>query len=195
MGNLAGWSVVVAVAVCAASATGAEARRIVGIGGFVGYSDARDADEGTVHVGGDLSIRPFELLGGRLEVGYREDELEPAGDGFQIAKVESIPILLSAQIFPFGDRLEPLAPFLIGGGGWFVTRTEERFDRGDGAVRFRRTRADQAWHVGGGLDWNLGRHLTLGADVRWMFLDVELRELPDADADGLWVTAAIRFFL
>lgn len=178
----------------AAGATEAEAR-IFGVGGFVGYSRARDADDGTYHVGGDLSLRPLEFLGARLEIGYREDEFDVGGEGFQEAEVESIPILLSAQIFPFGERLKPFSPFLIGGGGWFVTRTREEFRSGEGTVRFTRTRAEQAWHIGGGLDWNVGDHLTLTGDLRWVFLDVDFREVPEADADGIWATAGLKFFL
>ena len=167
----------VVLALVLALPTMAEARRILGVGAHVGYAKAADADDGTEVFGGDLSLRPLSVVGALLEVGYREDDVEvddPTGT-LRGVDLETIPVLLSAQVFPWGEELGPFSPFAIGGVGWYVTRAE---------VKARV----------GGLDLNLGDHLTLTGDLRYVFLETDLEDVDDADADGVRLTAGVKFF-
>lgn len=171
--------------------------RTLGLGAHVGYSKAEDADDGTYHIGGDLSLRPIDFLGAMLEVEYREDDVDVGGAGGVIrdAKIEYIPVLLSAQVFPFGDRLGAFSPFLIGGGGWYITRSEIRGSVGGIDGRFTDYDSSTGWHFGFGSDFNLGPFFTLTGDFRYVFLETDLEDVDDSDADGIRLTFGAKFFL
>ena len=174
----------------------AESKRLFGVGAHVGYSEASDADGGAAIYGGDLSLRPFSLLGLLLEVGYRKDDFDvddPTGI-VRTAELEQIPVLLSAQVFPFADKLGPFSPFAIGGAGWYITRAEIEARVGEIGGSFVDHDVSTGWHFGAGSDLNLGDHLTLTGDIRYVFLETDLEEVDDVDADGVRMTAGLKFF-
>ncbi|MGH7805272.1 MAG: outer membrane beta-barrel protein [Candidatus Binatia bacterium] len=170
--------------------------RVLGIGAHVGYSEASDAEDGTAIYGGDLSIRGFSLIGALIEVGYRQDDVEvndPTGT-IRDAELEMIPILASLQVFPFADKLGPFNPFAIGGVGWYVTRAEVDARVGEFEGSFTDHDVSTGYHFGGGTDLNLGDHLTLTGDIRYVFLETDLEDVDDVDADGIRMTAGVKFF-
>lgn len=174
----------------------AESSRVLGIGAHVGYSEASDAEDGTAIYGGDFSVRAFSLIGGLIEVGYREDDVEvndPTGT-IRDAELEMIPILASLQVFPFAGQLGPFNPFAIGGVGWYVTRAEIRGRVGDFEGSFTDHDVSTGWHFGGGTDLDLGDHLTLTADIRYVFLETDLEDVDDVEADGIRMTGGVKFF-
>jgi opacity protein-like surface antigen len=174
----------------------AESKRVLGIGAHVGYSEASDAKDGTAIYGGDLSVRGFSLIGALVEVGYREDDVEvndPTGT-IRDAELEMIPVLLSLQVFPFADSLGPFNPFAIGGVGWYITRAEIRGRVGEFEGSFTDHDVSTGYHFGGGTDLNLGDHLTLTADIRYVFLETDLEDVDDVEADGIRMTGGVKFF-
>jgi len=190
-------ALVLMVSLLAMAAPHAAEARTIGVGAHVGYSKAEDADDGTYHIGGDLSLRPIDLVGLMLEVEYRKDDVDVDGTGGVIkdAEIEYIPILLSAQVFPFGDSLGAFSPFLIGGGGWYITRSEIRGSVAGIDGRFTDYDSSTGWHFGFGTDVNLGPFLTLTGDFRYVFLETNLEDVDDSDADGIRLTFGAKFFL
>jgi opacity protein-like surface antigen len=168
--------------------------RTLGVGAHVGYSDAKNAD-GTYHIGGNLSLRLAEIVGGLLEVEYRKDDVDVGGGFRGDVDVEYIPILASVQVFPFADRLGAISPYAIGGYGWYVTRTEIRGEVAGINGRFTDYDHSEGWHLGAGADFNLGPNLTLSGDVRWVWLETNFEDIDDVDSDGIRLTFAVKFFL
>lgn len=163
-----------------------EGHRGLGLGVFLGYSKAEDAEDGVFLLGGDLSIRILDnRLGGKLEVGYRKDELEDGGS------VKSIPILLSVQVLPLGNFV--VSPFVIGGGGWWF-QLFENIDTGEGTLD-EGSEGSFGWHLGAGVDVNLGSWITLTGDIRWVWLDTEFKDLVNQDSSGIWFTTGVKLFL
>jgi opacity protein-like surface antigen len=188
--------VVLVLALVVASPAFADSSRVFGVGGFVGYTEAKDADDGTHVFGGDLSLRPLDWVGGLVEVGYREDDVEVRDRTGIVtdAEIELIPVLASVQIFPFGQQLSPFAPFALGGVGWYITRAEIHGRVGEFEGSFVDHDVATGYHFGGGTDFNIGDHLTLTGDIRYVFLETDLEDVDDVDADGIRVTGGVKFF-
>lgn len=82
------------------------------------------------------------------------------------SRVREYPIQASLLFYPVNT---PLAPYVLGGGGWYTTRLETLDDDEDviDSVQSR----DFGWHAGFGAELKLGRHAGVHVDYRYTFLD------------------------
>ena len=80
-------------------------------------------------------------------------------------RVRELPLQASVLLFPFKTSI---APYLLGGGGWYSQRLERL--AGNETVSSATTR-DFGWHGGVGAELRLGPHAGAHADYRYTFLD------------------------
>lgn len=119
------------------------------IGGRATYFDPKEGD-GRWFGGAQVRIHPIRFLAVEGSVDYRRNEF---GD----TRVHSYPVQGSLMIYPLG--LKRIAPFILGGGGWYFTSVTGPGDFDDTQQRF-------GGHVGGGLQVFISQHFSADASYR-----------------------------
>lgn len=163
---------------------GQKDRASFSLGPVAGYLKSRDADDGTWFGGVQARLRFARILGLEGSITFHRDEYQD-GD----VEVTRYPVQLSALLFPIPDS--PIEPYGVVGAGWYYTRVEfdnELFDDD----------TDRAfgWHVGAGLQAELGSRFALFADFRWVFMDepgVDNGDLDEEEFDFGQVTLGASF--
>lgn len=123
--------------------------------------------EGRAFSGG-LHLRARLTGGVGIEglLSYRRETY--AADGASVLFVEEIPVQVSALLYPFfRSRFQP---YLLGGIGYYWVRTS---GEGANADVGRHTENKFAFHAGAGADLRLAARVTVHADARYVFLDVD----------------------
>ena len=130
-----------------------------GLGGRITWvtSDAEADVDAVRMLGGQV-----RLLGGRFGL---EVAMDRHSEEFEFLKVTETPIQASLLMRMGSGRV---APFLLGGPGWYRTTTES-LDDPDQSV----TNTEFGWHAGGGLEILAGRHFGIHGDYRYTFLDFD----------------------
>ena len=128
-----------------------------GLGGRITWvtSDAEADVDAVRMLGGQV-----RLLGGRFGL---EVAMDRHSEEFEFLKVTETPIQASLLMRMGSGRV---APFLLGGPGWYRTTTESLADP-DQSV----TDTEFGWHAGGGLEILAGKHFGIHGDYRYTFLD------------------------
>jgi opacity protein-like surface antigen len=133
----------------------------IGIGGRMSMVRG-DVDAGTSaerFTGGHIRAMVSPKTG--IEVALdRRSETNEAGT----ERVREYPLQASLMLFPVRSVI---APYLIGGGGWYTTRVEAIED--DRTLSSESTRKF-GWHGGFGAELRMGRHVALHADYRYTHL-------------------------
>lgn len=88
---------------------------------------------------------------------------ETSDDGTE--RVRDTPLQASLLLTPVKAAI---APYLLGGGGWYTTRVETLQDQ---RVVSSRSAREFGWHGGFGAELRFGRHAAAHADYRYTFLD------------------------
>lgn len=126
--------------------------------------------------------------GGVLRVGGGKTAIELAMDyrsgltGDLTERITDIPIQASLLIYPVRARV---APYLLGGVGWY-SQNVERFSATGAAVVDEQTTRRMGYHGGLGVELRVHRHIGLHGDYRYTFL-----HFGDDDA-GLGTTSVPR---
>jgi opacity protein-like surface antigen len=137
----------------------------IGIGARVGALQSEDADDPSAYGGAQLRWRLGPVLGLEASIDYRREEFDNGA-----TEIRSYPILASVLLYPF--PLGPLQPYAIGGVGWYFSRIEIKDGPHDETRRF-------GAHVGAGLDLPIAPKVVLNGDIRWIFYDVDSKEIRD----------------
>jgi opacity protein-like surface antigen len=150
----------------------------LGIGPRVGYERSKDADGGEFTFGAALRARFLSVLGAEGSIDYRQEKQDD-----NALTVKSWPVMATGLVYPL--------PVLYGavGAGWHNVT----FDFQDPRLQDE-NQQEFGWHLGGGLEIPLGDAGALAADVRYVFLDLEAGELPEAvdtNADFYVITVAL----
>jgi outer membrane protein W len=155
------------------------------IGLHVGWMEMKDAEDGEVFYGAQLRVYllPFLALEGSVDVNKQEfidDDVE----------VRTIPVQVSALIFPF-PKMGAARPYALAGAGWYFQDVEF-----DNALESIDDDDDNTfgWHVGAGLEVLLGKILMIYADVRYIWLDdpeFDSVEIEEEEFDYWQVAAGI----
>ena len=103
--------------------------------------------------------------------------------------MHTYPVQVSALIYPLGTTR--LAPFLLGGGGWYYTTVK-------GPGGFDDTQNRFGAHAGGGLQFFFNKHVSIDGTYRYIWLEkIESKDQNIVDKkfqdNGHMVTAAINF--
>ncbi len=154
----------------------------VALGPIAGYFKTSDADEGSIIFGGAVRLKLADALGIEGSIGYRKEEYEN-GD----LKVTSYPIMVTGMLYAL--------PMVYGaiGAGWYNFNIE--YASSLGAVD--ETTQEFGYHLGAGVELPLG-NLILRGDIRYVFLNLELDNMPtakDIKSDFYVITAGVLFNL
>jgi opacity protein-like surface antigen len=181
-----------------ASADEGVIKNTFGIGPRAGFYKSKGAEDGAWYGGVQARFRLGPVLGLEGAVDYRAKEtfdFSSAGFNGEVTQ-RSYPVTASALLFL---PVPHFAPYLVGGGGWYYTRTDYSDDME--ALGFRdRTDSIFGWHAGGGLEIPFTEHTALNADVRYIFLDNKIGDDgpggidTDRKSDGYVATAALMFY-
>jgi opacity protein-like surface antigen len=126
----------------------------VSIGGRATYYDPDEAS-GKWYGGAQVRLHPFRFLAFEGSADYRQNEF---GD----TRTHTYPVQVSALIYPFGTTR--LAPFALGGGGWYYTTVK-------GPGNFEDTQNRFGLHAGGGLQFFLNNHWSVDGTYRYIWLE------------------------
>jgi len=111
-------------------------------------------------------------IGVEGDIGYRQEKL-----GNDALTIRQWPVTVTGLLYPL--------PFLYGalGGGWYNT-TFDYADVYNKAGYADETTRKFGWHLGAGVELPASHSIKLFGDVRYVFLDQKLKNLPDAVLDG-----------
>ena len=127
---------------------------LLSIGGRATYYDPKDAD-GEWYGGAQVRLHPSHYFAIEGSVDYRRND-------FADTRVHSYPVQVSALIYPLGTTR--LAPFILGGGGWYYTTVK-------GPGNFDDTQNRFGLHVGGGLQYFFNKHFSIDSTYRYIWLE------------------------
>jgi opacity protein-like surface antigen len=154
----------------------------ISLGGRANYFNPADGD-GSWYGGAQLRahLGPIFALEGSID--YRKTDFGSGTD------IHTYPVLVSALVYLFPGRV---APFLLGGVGWYFTHTEVSGGGSDSDdSRF-------GAHAGGGLEIYLNRYWSIDATYRYVWVEeVESTNAPplqkEFDDNGHMITAALNY--
>jgi hypothetical protein len=145
-----------------------------GIGGRIAWL-TRDLDD---DVDVDVDEESQRFFGGQIRLiggnyGF-EVSLDRRSEEFELLnqKVTETPIQMSLLLRLASGRV---APFLLGGPGWYRRKIEPL----DGPDDLSVSTTEFGWHAGGGLEVLPSRHFGIHGDYRYTFLDFD-----DDDDEG-----------
>ena len=160
----------------------------VSFGPHVGIQKAQDAEKSNFLVGATMRLRFMSALGAEGNISYRQEDF--AANSFTS---KSWPVTVTGLLYPL--------PFLYGGvgAGWYNTTFD--FDDATNNAGFEdRTEQEFGWHLAVGLELPASPSIALFGDVRYVFLDYNLKDVPsavlnDVNADFYSINAGLLFRL
>jgi outer membrane protein W len=138
----------------------------VGLGAHASYTRAPDAAAGRLSGGIQLRARLTGGLGLEGLASYREEEYEIAGE--RVLKLAMVPVQGSVQVFFLFSK--PIQPYVLAGIGYYYLRASGLGSRSDTG---RTTENKFGAHAGAGIDARVARKVTVHADLRYVFIDVD----------------------
>ena len=105
--------------------------------------------------GAQVRVNPFKYLSFEGSADYRRQTTEGS-------RIHTYPVQVSALIYPLGHTR--LAPFLLGGGGWYYTTVK-------GPGNFEDTQNRFGLHAGGGLQFFISNHVSIDSTYRYIWLE------------------------
>ena len=132
--------------------------------------------------GGQLRLYPSKYLAFEGSADYRREDT--AG-----SRIHTYPVQVSALIYPLGHTR--LAPFLLGGAGWYYTTVK-------GPGNFDDTQNRLGFHAGGGLQFFLSNRISIDSTYRYVWLeDIQSRDQNIKDKsfndNGHMITVGLNF--
>ena len=154
---------------------------VFSIGGRAAYYDPSDT-QARWFGGAQVRVNPFKYLSFEGSADYRQQDT--AG-----STIHTYPVQVSALIYPLGHSR--LAPFLLGGGGWYYTTVT-------GPGNFDDTQNRFGLHAGGGLQFFFNNHISIDSTYRYIWLeDVQSKDQNIKDKDfndnGHMITVGLNF--
>ena len=124
------------------------------IGGRGTYYDPKDAS-GQWYGGAQVRLYPSRYLAFEGSADYRRND-------YGNTQTHTYPVQVSALIYPLGTTR--LAPFILGGGGWYYTTVK-------GPNGFEDTQNRFGLHAGGGLQFFFNQHFSLDGTYRYIWVE------------------------
>lgn len=148
----------------------------------------------------DVDVDAVRFIGGQVRLlsnrfGF-EVSLDRHSESFELLnqKVTETPIQASLLLRMGGGRV---APFLLGGPGWYRRKVEALDGPGDVSV----STTEFGWHAGIGLEILPSRHVGIHGDYRYTFLDFNRKEdegfiggLLPGHRGSMWTLGATVYF-
>ena len=150
-----------------------------GAGVIGAISRSPDASGSSAAVLAHVLTRLTGAVGVELSAGYRQERYAVTSDGRpHDLDVREIPVQLSLLCYLLPNAR--VQPYLLGGGAYYRVNVEDVDPNGDtvstGSNKF-------ALHVGAGVDIRVTSRLSLRADGRYVFLDVDAVSAYDKTAN------------
>lgn len=187
------FNVVLALALAILLIPGASYGKVIGLGGHLGYFKVSGDGEKTVYGGGHIRLKLPILLSFEGALDYRpsasRDVKEAPGGELDVT---TYPITVSAFAYPFPGL------YVLAGIGWYNT-TLELVGSGDSSGPDSDTQDNFGSHFGFGLDLPVGSGTNLNGDVRYVFLNYDVRDLRigdlrELDADYVSFAVGVTFY-
>ena len=156
---------------------------------LLGYTED-ELDSTKMFWGGHGRLMAFKYFAGEVSIQKRDDNFN-VGNGN--IRLDTVPLQVSAVVFPLA--MLPVSPYFVVGTGWyFLTATisgdlDLPFVTGEGSIDHTET----AYHVGVGVEGFIGKHFSVGADVRKIFLDFET-SIISYSVDAYFVNVGATFY-
>jgi opacity protein-like surface antigen len=143
----------------------------VNLGPHLGIQKAKNADANYL-VGATLRLKLMPILGVEGDIGYRQQKY-----GEDVLTVRQYPVTVTGLIYPL--------PIIYGGigAGWYNTTFDYTDTYNDLGIDDETT-SEFGWHLAAGVELPASPRVKLFGDVRFVFLDYKLKDLPDAVLDG-----------
>ncbi len=172
--------VLLALAVAGLLAPGGAQAGLFGLGGHGGYFNVSDDGEKTFFGGAHVRLRLPMLLALEGALDYRPSDERTVNSPQPSTEfdVTTYPITVSAMFTPW-----PLV-YLLGGVGWYNT-TIEFSDPEITMGPTRETNDNFGIHFGAGLELPIGGDKSLSGDLRYAFLNYEVKKLDLPGVDEL----------
>lgn len=159
----------------------------ISLGPQVGYFKAQDADNGNVMGGAAFRLKLTPLLGLEASINYRQEKY--ANDTLT---VRSWPVMVTGLIYPL--------PMFYGaiGTGWYNTTFDFNQSKFPSLNLKDESRQKVGWHFGGGVEIPVATNVKLTADIRYVFLNYDFKEIPgngNLKSNFYVVTAGFQFGL
>ncbi len=148
---------------------------------------------------GEVDVDKVRAIGGQVRflsgrTGF-EVSIDRHSESFDLLnqKVTETPIQASLLLRMGSGRV---APFLLGGPGWYRRRVEAL----DGPGKVSVTKTEFGWHAGGGLEILPSKHLGIHGDYRYTFLDFDRKDqgfiggLIPGHRGSMWTLGATFYF-
>jgi hypothetical protein len=118
--------------------------------------------------GGHARVRIMKYISGEVSIQKRQDNFAVRNGSIQL---DTIPIQLSGIVYPLA--MLPVSPYFVAGTGWYYLTATVTGDldlpyvTGSGTIHH----TENAFHIGVGVEAFLGNHVSIGGDIRKVFLD------------------------
>jgi opacity protein-like surface antigen len=165
------WGSCLLVILMIATSSSAQAGGLLGfsVGGQAGISHTGgDVDESSFIAGGSTRLEILSLLTAELMVNYRKETIDDYD-------VSTIPIQASALI-----TFLPLIYGTIGVGWYDINPDDDLTDQLGDIGDF----SNAALHLGGGVSVPVSEKWNFIGDLRYVFLNYDIEDLPDVDSDA-----------
>ena len=141
-------------------------------GPHLGIQKSESADKADYLVGATLRLKLMPVIGVEGDIGYRQEKY---GEG--ALTVKNWPFTVTGLIYPM--------PMIYGGigAGWYNT-TFDYADNYNQAGYEDETDQQFGWHLAAGVELPASPKFRFFGDVRFVFLDYDFKDLPDAVLDG-----------
>ena len=143
------------------------------IGPFLGIQKSQDSDEANYLAGAALRLKLLPNLAAEGSIAYRDEKY-----GDEALTVRSWPVSVTGLLYPL--------PIIYGGlgAGWYNMTFDYSDALNDTGLEDETTQ-EFGWHLAVGAELPLSAKAHLFGDVRYVFLDYDVKDLPDAVADGV----------
>ena len=149
-----------------------------------------EIDQSRMFWGGQARLRAMKYLMGEVSLQKREDNFNVRGG---LIELDTVPLQISAMVYPLA--MLPVSPYVVAGTGWyFLTATvtgdlDLPYVTGTGTIKH----TEQAVHIGIGVEAFIGDHVSIGGDIRKVFLDFETNIIR-YEFDAYLVNAGATFY-
>ncbi|MFH2055182.1 MAG: outer membrane beta-barrel protein [bacterium] len=143
------------------------------IGPHLGIQKSQDSDKANYLVGATLRLKLMPALAAEGSIAYRDEKY-----GDEAITVRSWPVTVTGLLYPL--------PIIYGGlgAGWYNT-TFDYSDALNNAGFNDETTQEFGWHLAVGIELPLSGKTRVFGDVRYVFLNYDIEDLPDAVIDGV----------
>jgi outer membrane protein W len=142
------------------------------VGPHLGIFKSQDADDASYLVGGTLRLKLIPSLTAEGMISYRQEEFAE-----EAVTVRTWPVTVTGLIHPLPIVYAGL------GAGWYNVTIDYDDSINDTGIEDE-TSQEFGWHVAVGAELPLSEKLRVTGDIRYVFLDYDFADVPEAVLEG-----------